>query len=90
MDGTGKPAMAARFVVPHSDAARLAVALDQGNIEAAVVYPTRFMHIGQVGMTEFAVDLSRAYNDYLYDRFLRHESRLRGVAILPLQMSRRR
>jgi len=60
-------------------------ALDQGNIEAAVVYPTRFMHIGQVGMTDFAVDLSRAYNDYLYDRFLRHESRLKGIAILPLQ-----
>ena len=50
-----------------------------------MVYPTRFMHIGQVGMTEFAVDLSRAYNDYLYDRFLRHESRLKGIAVLPLQ-----
>ena len=60
-------------------------ALDQGNIEAAVVYPTRFMHIGQVGMVEFAVDLSRAYNDYLHDRFLRQESRLKGIAVLPLQ-----
>ena len=54
-------------------------ALDQANIEAAVVYPTRFMHIGQVGMIEFATDLSRAYNDYLYDRFLRHEARLKGM-----------
>lgn len=60
-------------------------ALEQGNIAAAVVYPTRFMHIGQVGMAEFAVDLSRAYNDYLYDRFLRHEPRLKGIAVLPLQ-----
>jgi uncharacterized protein len=34
---------------------------------------------------DFAVDLSRAYNDYLYDRFLRHESRLKGMAVLPLQ-----
>src|SRR4029079_3085680 len=56
-----------------------------GNIESAVVYPTRFMHIGQVGMSDFAVDLSRAYNDYCYDRFLRHEPRLKGVAIVPLQ-----
>jgi predicted TIM-barrel fold metal-dependent hydrolase len=31
------------------------------------------------------VDLSRAYNDYLYDKFLRHERRLKGMAILPLQ-----
>jgi hypothetical protein len=65
-------------------------ALDQGNIEAAVVYPTRFMHIGQVGMTEFAVDLSRAYNDYLYDRFLRHESRLKGLLFFLYKTCRRR
>jgi predicted TIM-barrel fold metal-dependent hydrolase len=43
------------------------------------------MHIGQVGMVDFAVDLSRAYNDHLYDRFLRHEPRLKGIAVLPLQ-----
>ena len=50
-----------------------------------MVYPTRFMHIGQVGIAEFAVELSRAYNDYLHDRFLRDEPRLKGVAVLPLQ-----
>jgi predicted TIM-barrel fold metal-dependent hydrolase len=60
-------------------------ALDRGNLEEAVVYPTRFMHIGQVGMVDFAIELSRAYNDYLYDRFLRHEPRLKGIAVLPLQ-----
>jgi predicted TIM-barrel fold metal-dependent hydrolase len=60
-------------------------ALDSGDLETAVVYPTRFMHIGQVGMLDFAVDLSRAYNDYLHDRFLRHEARLKGMAVLPLQ-----
>lgn len=60
-------------------------ALDDGKLEAAVLYPTRFMHIGQIGIAEFAVDLSRAYNDYLYDRFLRSEPRLKGVAVLPLQ-----
>jgi predicted TIM-barrel fold metal-dependent hydrolase len=60
-------------------------ALDNGDLEAAVVYPTRFMHIGHIGMSQFAVDLSRAYNDYLYDRFLRHDKRLKGIAVLPLQ-----
>ena len=40
----------ASFLIPTLDDWRKA--LDQGNIEAAVVYPTRFMHIGQVGMTE--------------------------------------
>ncbi|MGH7774505.1 MAG: amidohydrolase family protein [Candidatus Binatia bacterium] len=60
-------------------------ALEKGNLEAAVLYPTRFMHIGQIGIPQYAIDLCRAYNDYLHDRFLRHEPRLKGMAILPLQ-----
>ncbi|HEX9788267.1 MAG TPA: amidohydrolase family protein, partial [Candidatus Binatia bacterium] len=79
----GRGGMGASFLIPTLEDWR--TALEQGNIEAAVLYPTRFMHIGQVGMTEFAVDLSRAYNDYLYDRFLRAEGRLKGIAVLPLQ-----
>lgn len=79
----GRAGMGSSFLVPSLRDWQNA--LDQADIEAAVIYPTRFMHIGQVGMVEFAVDLSRAYNDYLYDRFLRHETRLKGVAVLPLQ-----
>lgn len=60
-------------------------ALDRGNLEAAVLFPTRFIHVAQVGISEYAVDLCRAYNDYLYDRWLRHEPRLKGMALLPLQ-----
>ena len=79
----GRGGMGASFLIPTLEDWRKA--LDQGNIEAAVIYPTRFMHIGQVGMADFAVDLSRAYNDYLYERFLQQESRLKGIAVLPLQ-----
>jgi uncharacterized protein len=79
----GRRGMGSSFLIPSLQDWQKA--LDQGNIEAAVVYPTRFMHIGQVGMVEFAIDLSRAYNDYLFDRFLRHDSRLKGIAVLPLQ-----
>ncbi len=79
----GRGGMGASFLVPSLRDWQ--TALDEGNIDAAVVYPTRFMHIGQIGIAEFAVELSRAYNDYLYDRFLRHEPRLKGIAVLPLQ-----
>jgi predicted TIM-barrel fold metal-dependent hydrolase len=79
----GRGGIGASFLIPTL--ADWQKALDAGNIEAAALYPTRFAHIGQVGMAEFAVDLSRAYNDYLYDRFLRHEARLKGIAVLPLQ-----
>jgi hypothetical protein len=54
----GSGGMGASFLVPTLEDWQKA--LDQGNIEAAAVYPTRFMHIGQVGMVDFAVDLSRA------------------------------
>jgi predicted TIM-barrel fold metal-dependent hydrolase len=79
----GRRGTGASFLIPTLEDWQRA--LEQGNIEAAVIYPTRFMHIGQVGMAEFAVDLSRAYNDYLHDRFLRPEKRLKGIAVLPLQ-----
>jgi uncharacterized protein len=79
----GRTRMGSSFLIPSLQDWQ--TALEQGSIEAAVVYPTRFMHIGQVGIAEFAVELSRAYNDYLYDRFLRDEPRLKGIAVLPLQ-----
>jgi predicted TIM-barrel fold metal-dependent hydrolase len=62
-----------------------AAKLDEGHFELAVLYPTRFMHIGQIGHPPYAVELCRAYNDYLHDRFLSRERRLRGMALLPLQ-----
>ncbi len=79
----GREGIGASFLIPTLQDWQQA--LDIGQLEAAVIYPTRFMHIGQVGMTDFAVDLSKAYNDYLYDRFLRHEPRMKGMAILPMQ-----
>jgi len=59
--------------------------LDEGGFELTVLYPTRFMHIGQIGNPPYAVELCRAYNDYLHDKFLAHDRRFRGMALLPLQ-----
>ena len=59
--------------------------LDEGGFELTVLYPTRFMHIGQIGNPPYAVELCRAYNDYLHDKFLSHDRRFRGMALLPLQ-----
>jgi uncharacterized protein len=59
--------------------------LDEGGFELTVLYPTRFMHIGQIGNPIYAGELCRAYNDYLRDQFLAHDRRLRGMALLPLQ-----
>ena len=59
--------------------------LDEGGFELTVLYPTRLMHIGQIGNPPYAVELCRAYNDYLHDRFLKHDKRFRGMALLPMQ-----
>jgi uncharacterized protein len=59
--------------------------LDEGNIDLTILYPTRFMHIGQIGNPAYAVELCRAYNDFLHDQFLSHDRRFRGMALLPLQ-----
>lgn len=56
-----------------------------GDFHITVLYPTRFMHIGQIGNPTYAVELCRAYNDYLYDKFLTHDRRFRGMALLPQQ-----
>jgi len=59
--------------------------LDEGSIALTVLYPTRFMHIGQIGNPSYAVALCRAYNTYLHEQFLTRDSRFRGMALLPLQ-----
>lgn len=56
--------------------------LDEGGFELTVLYPTRFMHIGQIGNPPYAVELCRAYNDYLHDKFLIRDQRFRGMALL--------
>lgn len=59
--------------------------LDEGNIDLTVLYPTRFMHIGQIGNPAYAVELCHAYNNYLHEQFLLRDRRFRGMALLPLQ-----
>ena len=38
--------------------------------ELTVLYPTRFMHVGQIGNPTYAVELCPPYNDYLNDQIL--------------------
>src|SRR5439155_19318285 len=63
----GSGGMGASFLVPTLEDWQKALA--QGNIEAAVVYPTRFMQIGQAAVGDFAIGLSRASIYYSYFRF---------------------
>jgi predicted TIM-barrel fold metal-dependent hydrolase len=59
--------------------------LDAGGIEGVVLYPTLGLSFGAVWDADWAVYLARAYNNWLYHRFLKVNTRLRGMALIPIQ-----
>jgi hypothetical protein len=59
--------------------------LDTFHISQTVLYPTIGLGFGFVRDVSWAVDLARAYNDWLSDAFLRVSPRFKGVALLPVQ-----
>jgi predicted TIM-barrel fold metal-dependent hydrolase len=58
---------------------------EEGQMAATVLYPTNGLGIGWIRENDFAVALCKAYNDFFYDQFTSKDSRLKGVALLPLQ-----
>ncbi|MCL6561487.1 MAG: amidohydrolase [Firmicutes bacterium] len=60
--------------------------MDQVGIESTVLYPTAGLAAGMIQDPDWAIAVSKAYNDWFADRYHRvSPSRLRGVALLPLQ-----
>ena len=69
----------------HVDAAAWGKFLDDAEISAAVIYPTAALGFGFCRDPEWAVAVARGYNDFVFDRYLEQDSRLKAVAVLPLQ-----
>jgi predicted TIM-barrel fold metal-dependent hydrolase len=59
--------------------------LDKNGIELTVLYPTQGLTHAAIQDRDWAVALARAYNDWLYHRFMLVSPRLVGVALLPVQ-----
>jgi len=68
-----------------SDAKTWLEALDHGDLESTILYPTNGLSIGWIREPDFAVALCRAYNDFFHQEFMLKSPRLMGVALLPLQ-----
>ncbi len=60
-------------------------ALDQGGMAMTVLFPTLGLFMPFLRDPEWAVVLCRAYNTMLYKELTSQSSRLKGVALLPLQ-----
>ena len=58
--------------------------VDGSKLDAAVLYPTAGLSIGLIQDPDWACVVARAYNNWLYDRYCKVDSRLKGVAILPV------
>jgi len=59
--------------------------LDQTGISWTVLYPTAGLAVGRIMSEEWAVVACKAYNTWLYERYLNKNPRLRGVALIPFQ-----
>lgn len=59
--------------------------LDQLGIEQTVLYPTAGLGHGQIRDPDWACALAHAYNRWVSDCYCRVSSRLRAVALLPMQ-----
>jgi len=59
--------------------------LDNVGIESTVLYPTRGLAFGKIVSREWAVDLARAYNDWMYETYLQRSTRFKAMALIPLQ-----
>lgn len=54
-------------------------------LECTVLYPTAALAIGLVQDPNWARAVSRAYNSWFHARYIKSDSRLKGVAVLPIQ-----
>jgi uncharacterized protein len=59
--------------------------LDKTGISWTVLYPTAGLAVGRIMAPDWAVIACRAYNTWLYEKFLKQNSRLKGMALLPFQ-----
>jgi predicted TIM-barrel fold metal-dependent hydrolase len=59
--------------------------LEDVGIERTVLYPTRALAYGKVVNRDWAIDVARAYNDWLYQAYLQRSPRFRAVGLIPMQ-----
>ena len=59
--------------------------LEDVGIASAVLYPTWGLCCARIVSVDWAIDVCRAYNDWLHGAYLSRDSRFKGMAIVPLQ-----
>jgi uncharacterized protein len=61
--------------------------LDETEIDWTVVYPTAGLAVGRIVAEDWAIAACRAYNNWLHEKFTKVSSRIKGMALIPIQDS---
>lgn len=59
--------------------------LDKTETDYSVLYPTQGLSYGHVTFPNWALGYARAYNNWLYEKYIKFSPRLKGVALIPMQ-----
>ena len=59
--------------------------LDQSGIECTVVYPSAGLAVGRIVDGQWAIAACRAYNSWLYEKFVNASPKIKGMALIPVQ-----
>jgi predicted TIM-barrel fold metal-dependent hydrolase len=59
--------------------------LERTGIESAVLYTTGALAYGHIIYPEWALAFAKAYNNWLYEKYLKVNPRFKGVALIPMQ-----
>jgi predicted TIM-barrel fold metal-dependent hydrolase len=62
--------------------------MDRANVEQAVMFASEGLSVGLIRSAESAVQICRAFNDYVYDKYTRQSDRLHVMALIPFQSPR--
>lgn len=59
--------------------------LDKAGLEHSVLFPTNGLAYGQIALAPWAIAYARGYNDRLPEKYLSFSSRMKGIALFPMQ-----
>lgn len=59
--------------------------LDEVDLKRTVLFPTAGLVVGRIVDLDYVIGLTRAYNDWLHQTYLKADPRFRGMALLPMQ-----
>ncbi len=59
--------------------------MEDVGLASAVLYPTNGLSFGRVVSRDWAIELARAYNDWMHDEYLSKSSRFQALGLIPLQ-----